>query len=79
MITGCPAFAGHDNEMKRLYLKIYLTIIVSLLLVVLADTGFLEGDPRRSIDSYPALKMRIWDDVRARQRDNPLSPLVRLT
>lgn len=50
-----------------------------LLLVVLADTGFLEGDPRRSIDSYPALKMRIWDDVRARQRDNPLSPLVRLT
>lgn len=50
-----------------------------LLLVVLADAGFLEGDPRRSIDSYPALKMRIWDDVRARQRDNPLSPLVRLT
>jgi hypothetical protein len=50
-----------------------------LLLVVLADTGFLEGDPRRSISSYPALQMRIRDDVRARQRDNPLSPLVRLT
>jgi hypothetical protein len=50
-----------------------------LLLVVLADAGFLEGDPRRSIDSYTALKMRIWDDVRARQRENPLSPLVRLT
>jgi hypothetical protein len=50
-----------------------------LLLIVLADAGFLDGDPRRNIDSYPALKMRIWDDVRARQRENPLSPLVRLT
>jgi hypothetical protein len=50
-----------------------------LLLVVLADTGFLDGDPRRNISSYPALQMRIRDDVRARQRDNPLSPLVRLT
>jgi len=50
-----------------------------LLLIVLADSAFLEGDPRRSISSYPALQMRIWDDVRARQRDNPLSPMVRLT
>jgi len=49
-----------------------------LLLVVLADGAFLEGDPKRSIDSYLALKMRIWDDVRARQRDNPLAPLVHL-
>jgi hypothetical protein len=49
-----------------------------LLLVVLADTAFLDGDPRRNIDSYLALKMRIWDDVRARERDNPLAPLVRL-
>jgi hypothetical protein len=50
-----------------------------LLVVVLADADFVEGDPRRSVDSYPALKMRVWDDVRPRQRDNPLSPLVRLT
>jgi hypothetical protein len=50
-----------------------------LLLVVLADPSFLEGDPKRSIDSYLALKMRIWDDVRARERDNPLAPLVHLT
>jgi hypothetical protein len=50
-----------------------------LLLVALADASFLDGDPKRSIDSYLALKMRIWDDVRARQRDNPLAPLVRLT
>ncbi|MCC7464378.1 MAG: DUF2791 family P-loop domain-containing protein [Gammaproteobacteria bacterium] len=50
-----------------------------LLLVVLADGSFLNGDPKRSIDSYLALKMRIWGDVRARQRDNPLAPLVHLT
>ena len=31
-----------------------------LLLIVLADTSFLDGDPRRSIHSYPALKMLSW-------------------
>lgn len=45
-------------------------------LVVLADHDFTGGDPKRSIDAYTALKMRIWDDVRARAQDNPLAPLV---
>jgi hypothetical protein len=49
-----------------------------LQLIVLADETFLDGDPRRSIEAYVALKMRIYDDVRARGRDNPLAPLVRL-
>jgi hypothetical protein len=49
-----------------------------LFLVVLADEAFVDGDPRRSIDAYVALKMRIWADVQARGRDNPLAPLVRL-
>jgi hypothetical protein len=49
-----------------------------LLLVVTADEAFVDGDPRRSIEAYVALKMRIYDDVRARGRDNPLAPLVRL-
>jgi hypothetical protein len=49
-----------------------------LLLVVVAGDPFLPGDPKRGIDSYFALKMRIWDDVRDRDRDNPLAPLVRL-
>lgn len=49
-----------------------------LLLVVLADEAFLDGDPRRSIDAYVALKMRVWPDVHALGRDNPLAPLVQL-
>jgi hypothetical protein len=50
-----------------------------LLLVVLADDALIGDDPKRSIGAYPALKMRIWDDVRPEGRDNPLAPLVRLS
>lgn len=36
-------------------------------------------DPRRGIEhNYPALKMRIWNEVRDRRRANPLAALVRL-
>jgi hypothetical protein len=49
-----------------------------VLVVVLADMQFLNGQPKRSIECYPALKMRIWDDVRDRTRDNPVAPLVTL-
>ena len=45
-------------------------------LVVLADEAFIGGDQKRSVDAYTALKMRIWDDVRARARANPLAPMV---
>ena len=48
-------------------------------LAVLAAPEFVNGDMRRSIDSYTALKMRIWDDVKAKERDNPLAPLITLT
>lgn len=48
-----------------------------LLLVVLADEALIGDDPRRSLGAYQALKMRVWDDVRAEERDNPLAPLVR--
>jgi hypothetical protein len=47
-----------------------------LLLVTTADHAFIGEDRRRSVDAYTALKMRIWEDVRARARDNPLAPLV---
>ncbi|HJU17453.1 MAG TPA: BREX system ATP-binding domain-containing protein [Stellaceae bacterium] len=49
-----------------------------LLLVVFADEALIGDDPKRSVAAYQALKMRIWDDVRAEHRDNPLAPLVRL-
>ena len=47
-----------------------------LLLVVLADQALIGDDPKRSLDGYLALKMRIWSDVRPQGRDNPLTPLV---
>ena len=47
-----------------------------LLLVVLADQALIGDDPKRSLDAYLALKMRIWSDVRPQGRDNPLAPLV---
>lgn len=49
-----------------------------LLLIVLADEALIGDDPKRSLGAYQALKMRVWDDVRAEGRDNPLAPLVRL-
>ena len=38
-----------------------------------------EQDTRRSVSAYTALKARIWSDVSAHERDNPLAPLVRLS
>jgi hypothetical protein len=47
-----------------------------LFLAVLADPSLLSDDPRRSLNQYTALKMRVWDDVRPDAGDNPLAPLV---
>ncbi len=47
-----------------------------VLVVVLADDVFIGDDRKRSVDAYSALKMRIWDDVRARAQANPLAPMV---
>lgn len=50
-----------------------------LLLVILADEGLIdENDRKRSLNAYAALKMRVWPDVRAESRDNPLAPLIQL-
>jgi hypothetical protein len=44
---------------------------------VFAPTAFL-SDEKRGVDRYQALKMRIFDDVQNRGRQNILAPLVRL-
>ncbi len=49
-----------------------------ILLVAIADEAFLDDGSRRALDQYVALKMRVWDDVRPGQGDNPLAPLVQL-
>ena len=50
----------------------------NMFLVMVAAPSFLEGERRRTLDIYPALKNRIGLDVGARRLDNPLAPLVRL-
>ena len=48
-----------------------------LLLVVMVPPEFLT-DARRGLSRYEALKLRIWDEVRDRQYQNPLGALIRL-
>jgi P-loop Domain of unknown function (DUF2791) len=35
-------------------------------------------DERRGIERHPALKMRLWNDFRIKNFQNPLSPMIRL-
>ena len=52
--------------------------IEGLMMVVTTPPAFLT-DSRRGVDRYEALKLRIWDDVRDKNRQNPLASLVRLS
>jgi len=45
--------------------------------VVVAAPEFIT-DPNRGLDAYQALKLRIFDEVHDRHRDNPYSSLIRL-
>ncbi|HKA05142.1 MAG TPA: BREX system ATP-binding domain-containing protein [Acidimicrobiales bacterium] len=45
--------------------------------IAVAAPDFLT-DPIRGVDAYQALKLRIFDEVRDRRRDNPYSSLIRL-
>jgi hypothetical protein len=47
-----------------------------LFILGIADQGLIAGDRRRTLDTYKALEMRIWPDVRPGDRQNPLAPLV---
>ncbi len=51
--------------------------IEGILMVVLAPQAFLT-DARRGVDRYEALKLRVWDDIRPKYRQNPLAALVRI-
>lgn len=47
------------------------------LVVVIASKEFLSDD-RRGLNRYDALKLRIYDEVRDKHRQNPLASLVRI-
>ena len=54
----------------------------STLMVIVTNGDFLEASPdrrSRGYGIYPALRTRVMDDVRDRNRVNPLSSLVRLS
>lgn len=48
------------------------------LLVAVTSTPQMLDHPKKSVDNYTALKMRTSDEVRDRNRSNPLNALVRL-
>lgn len=52
--------------------------IEGLLVVVVTSQAFLSNQ-RLGLNRYEALKLRIWDDVRDKTRQNPFAPMVRLT
>jgi hypothetical protein len=47
------------------------------MVIVSAPDCFLTDD-RRGIDTYRALKMRLWSDVKLKDTQNPLAPMIRL-
>jgi len=49
-----------------------------MLFIVLASRAFLNDDIR-GLNRYEALKLRIWDEVRDKRKQNPLASLVRLS
>jgi hypothetical protein len=49
------------------------------LIAVLPDESFLDDASGRGIAMYQALKLRISDDIRARELVNPMAALVRLS
>jgi hypothetical protein len=51
--------------------------MANCIVVVVAAPEFLSDVPR-GLDAYQALKLRIYDEVRDFNRDNPLSSLIRL-
>lgn len=51
--------------------------LTHLMVVGVAGPGLLD-DPKRSVDNYTALKLRIADEVRDRSRANPLNAMVRI-
>jgi hypothetical protein len=51
--------------------------MANCLAVVVASPAFV-ADASRGLDAYQALKLRIFDEVRDANRDNPFSSLIRL-
>lgn len=51
--------------------------MANCFVAVVASSAFVT-DPSRGVDAYQALKLRIFDEVRDANRDNPFSSLIRV-
>ncbi|MCZ7664764.1 MAG: ATP-binding protein [Thermoleophilia bacterium] len=49
-----------------------------VMILVVAPAELLDAESKRGFAAYPALRNRIWDDVRDRNRVNPCAPMVRI-
>lgn len=52
-----------------------------LFMLVMLPKSLIDEDPaaKRSVARYPALKTRIWEDVKDRSRANPCAPMVHVS
>ena len=70
-----PAAAMDAFEVLRQFIDATDEMENFMLLVVVPD-ALLDDSQSRSIPKYQALKNRIWDDVRDKDRPNPYAPMV---
>ena len=49
-----------------------------MMVLVVAPEELLDTESKRGFAAYRALRNRIWDDVRDRERPNPCAPMVRV-
>ncbi len=76
-LTYTPSSVMDAYEMIRQFID-GCDDIEGLLFVVVAPASFM-SDQRLGLNRYEALKLRIWDDVRDKYRQNPFAPMVRLS
>ncbi len=72
-----PAMAMDVYEVLRQFIDA-TDEMQNFMLLVIAPDELLDDTTNRGIPKYQALKNRIWDDVRDRDRANPFAPMVRI-
>lgn len=72
-----PAMAMDVYEVLRQFIDA-TDEMQNFMLLVIAPDELLDDTTNRGFPKYQALKNRIWDDVRDRDRANPVAPMVRI-
>lgn len=72
-----PAAAMDAYEVLRQFIDA-TDEMQNFMLLVIAPDSLLDDVTNRGVPKYQALKNRVWDDVRDRDRANPYAPMVRV-